>query len=122
MISFAKPPSDNSVVWWHKAVVTKIVDGDTIYVTLDRSFKDYGERKIRFAYIDCPDKDRAAKKAATEHLEALVSVGESVLLYSHKSDTGMYGRIIADVIARGVNLNRAQLESGHAKLYGGERW
>ncbi|WP_299082788.1 thermonuclease family protein [uncultured Paraglaciecola sp.] len=121
---FVKPPSDPNIVWWYRATVTNIVDGDTIDIKLDRGFKDFTNgKRIRLAYIDCPDKDRSAKQAAKEHLEELVSVGDEVLIHTHKDKSGMYGRLIAEVISRGVNLCRAQLDSGHARIWGdGIRW
>ena len=66
--------------WTTRAVVTRVVDGDTVEVEL--------RRRIRVRLLDCwapetkghdPEK-KAAGEAAREHLEKILPVGNDVIL------------------------------------------
>lgn len=110
-------PATESVVWWHKAILVRWIDGDSAVVELDRSMNEFRKGlRVRLAKIDCPERYEDAGKAATAFVNELVPAGSEVLLYSHKDSTGKYGRLIAEVIYNGVNINRALVDQGHAVL------
>lgn len=117
MISFAKPPPDDSVVWWHKAVINRWIDADSAVVMLDRGFNEFKhEARIRLAMIDAPERFTDEGKSATAFVNELCPAGSEVLIYSHRDSSGRYGRILAEVCIRGINVNRAILDAKHAVI------
>lgn len=92
----------NIVDFWYKAVVVRVVDGDTIDVLIrfDVGFRQVVEwtQRVRLARINAPERKRPtidAGLAATEWLTARVPVGSVVWLATSKGDS--FGRYIAEV-------------------------
>ena len=105
----------------YKAKVEKIVDADTIDVTLDLGFKVYMGTRLRLAGIDAPEMKTQEGKDAKAWLEAQLPVGHEVTLSIYKTKE-KYGRYLAYVTYNGTNMNEALLKSGHAVEYwGGKR-
>lgn len=104
--------------------VRRIYDGDTIYVDIDGWPEIIGENMpIRVARIDTPEmkgqcaseKQRAelAKKYITLHLQ------NAKVVELRNIERGKYFRLVAEVIADGVNVSDAMLKSGMARPYDG---
>jgi len=105
----------------HGAIITKIVDGDTIYAK-------EGEEliKVRFHCIDTPESKMMGKQKAqivdgvnygqlaTEYLKTIISVGDNVNLKCFKSDR--YGRSVCEVWKNGFNVNYKMISNGYAFL------
>ena len=89
--------------------VNSVHDGDTMRLTCS------GQKiKVRLYCIDTPE--LAQRPWGPESREFLRShVGDTVELLEHGKDR--YGRILAEVISEGQNLNLALVESGHAAVY-----
>lgn len=68
-----------------EATVTKIVDGDTIYV-------DKLSTRVRLIGVDCPEIETAAGKEAKAFTENLIPVGTKVWLEKDVSESDTYGR------------------------------
>jgi len=114
---FVKPLEDESVVWWHRATLTRWIDADSCVVELDRSFNMFRKgRRCRLAKINAPERFTDEGKAATAFVNEQCPVGSDVLLYSHKDASGKYGRLEIELCIDGVNVNRALLDAGHARL------
>ena len=85
----------------YKAVILKIVDGDTIDVEIDLGFHVFTKQRLRLCNIDAfekNDKDplkRALALKATNRVNELIPVGSAVILESFKQDK--YGRFLAEV-------------------------
>lgn len=101
----------------YAAEVLKIVDGDTIYLFIDRGFKDWFKANTRLARINAPEMNTEAGKTAKAFLESKVPLGSRVIIQSKKLDP--YGRPIAEVWLGDVNLSNLMLESGNAVPYTG---
>lgn len=112
------------------AVVTRVIDGDTIEVTVDCLF-DIAQKnlQVRLYGIDTPELSskkleiRTAAKAAKLRLTDLLQ-GKSVKLTSYKVidddlDTDKYGRYLADVYLEDKNINQLMIQEGYAKEYFG---
>jgi micrococcal nuclease len=102
-------PSDGE---W--ALVTKIVDGDTIYIE--------GDRKVRYIGMDTPETHHPTKglqpygKEATEANRRLVE-GRKVLLVKDVSETDRYGRLLRYVfLPDGTFVNLKLVEDGYARV------
>ena len=101
--------------WIVPAVVTRIIDGDTIEVTLDLGWKLYKNDHVRFVGINAPEKNTPEGIGARDFLSIYLKVGQKVMIHSHKLDK--YGRCLATVMVGDVNLNNLMVKSGHAVEY-----
>lgn len=92
------------------AVVTHIVDGDTIDVNLNGEIK-----RVRYIGIDTPETDEAYFTEATEANRALVE-GQTVTMVKDVSETDFYGRLLRYVYLQDNTFVNAQLvEDGWAR-------
>ena len=103
------------------AIVTKIVDGDTIHAKQDGRLV-----KVRFYCIDTPESKMVGRQKvqivdginygylATQHLKEMVSVGDSIDLKCFENDK--YGRSVCEVWKNGLNINYLMLADGYAWL------
>ena len=113
----------------YNAKVNRIVDGDTIDVTLDLGFGVKYDQRVRLAGIDTPEKRtrNAAEKALgidatnwlTKQLEGLSKV---IIKTELDGAIGKYGRVlgwlyISDDAPK--SLNSQMVDEGYAWIYGG---
>ncbi len=106
---------DRPVTW---ATVTKIVDGDTIWVDLDGD--GAGDAKVRYLAINTPEttfgKHECYGAEATERNRALCA-GQLVALERDVSDTDSYDRLLRYVYTvRGEWVNGQLVREGYARV------
>ncbi len=114
-----------------KAIVSKIVDGDTMYVTdISLGFGHYNRGDtgrgicLRLNGIDTPEsrtRDLEEKQyglAAKAFVQAFSPVGTEVTLRTYKK--GKYGRWLADIKVGGKWLCKELLKNHHAVEYEGQ--
>lgn len=100
-----------------KAVVTRVVDGDTLDVRLSNGKRD----RVRILGIDSPEmrpKERCANQA-TEAARRLAQ-GKTIALVTDRTQAtrDRYKRLLAYVtLPGGSDLGRRLLTTGHAKVY-----
>ena len=99
----------------YKAVVDRVVDGDTICCTLDVGFNIFIKEKFRFAIINAPETSTLEGKEVKKIVSDMLT-GKAVVLQTAKQDK--YGRWLAVVLLEGLDVNHWLLEKGLAKLYG----
>lgn len=91
------------------AHVTKIIDGDTIWVKID------GESyKVRYIGMNAPEVGTQGADEATA-LNTELTSGKTVYLYRDVSETDKYGRLLRYVIADGKFVNYELVKAGFAK-------
>lgn len=101
--------------------VYRVVDGDTIYVTVDLGFGIYTKLKLRLAGIDTPEIFRPRNELEKAHgFEAKEFVKEKVfdkIVKIKTKKTGKYGRWIATVtlIPDCEDLTLLLIEAGFEK-------
>lgn len=105
-------------MWQYRATVDRVVDGDTIDVTIDLGFRVYTTQRLRLRHIDTPEKygpgASAAGVAAAQIVEQMLPVGTKVIVETEK--TGKYGRWLAIItLPDGVELNAWLVEKGYAE-------
>ena len=114
----------------YKATVHRIIDGDTVDVTIDLGFEMTTKQRIRLYGINTPEsrtRDLEEKKrglAAKDRVIELIGNCEelSIKTIINKKARGKYGRILADVLADGINVNQTLVSEGHAvEYFGGKR-
>ena len=86
--------------------VSRIVDGDTVYMR--------DGTKVRLHGIDTPERDQPYGKQATRALSKLIQTK----VFALEKDTDRYGRLVAVLFTpEGVNVNIEMVCGGHAWWY-----
>jgi len=84
-------------VYAYRAAVTRVVDGNTIYVDVDMGFDLRQKMKLRLAGLNALEirgLERASGLPAKDFVEAALPVGSAVVVKTHK--LGKFGCFIAD--------------------------
>ena len=112
----------------YKATIRRVVDGDTVDITLDLGFDILYNNRIRLLGIDTPEsrtRDLDEKKlglAAKERVRELCPVGSTVTVKTTKDGRGKFGRILGEIYVGDVNVNKLLVEEGHAvEYFGGKK-
>jgi len=92
------------------ARVVKVTDGDTIRVECD--FRDF-TFPIRFANTAAPELDEGGKDSQ-KWLENEILGEEVEVIIDQKNRVGKWGRLLGEIMFRGMNMNEASLREGHA--------
>ena len=102
--------------------VDRVVDGDTVDVTLDLGFGIFKKERVRIAGIDTPEKrtlnlkEKRLGRDATEYTEKWFSDGE-IIIRTEKE--GKYGRLIGLGYKDEECFNHQIVEDGFAFVYDG---
>ena len=111
-------PSPELHLYWYKAEVVRVVDGDTIVVDVDLGFYTYRvDEWIRFARIDAPETHSATREAglaSKAFLEGLLPVGQSIIVQTQRDKRDSFRRYIGEIWLGDVNLNDRMVGEGHA--------
>lgn len=106
----------------YPARVIRVVDADTIDVTVDKGFNDRSDMKLRLYGIDAPELSTDAGKAARAFMRELLPPGTLIIVRTRKDKQEKYGRYLAEVWLGDVSVNERLVEAGHATpYYGGKR-
>jgi micrococcal nuclease len=104
-----------------------VVDGDTIDVVLDLGFSILHKCRVRLYGIDTPesrtrDKDEKARgKIAGKYLKDAIKNGKEIVLQTKMKDSkGKFGRVLANVVVDGININQALVTNHLAVRYFGQ--
>ena len=126
------PPSQKSCYNFRVTKINKVVDGDTIDVTIDLGFDLYKKERVRVAGIDTPEKrtrdleEKALGIDATNWLkaklaDAITGDDELTIRTELSGGIGKYGRLLGWLyIGDGdVSLNEEMIKLGYAWEYDG---
>ena len=102
----------------YKAIITNVVDGDTVDVNVDLGFKVYSKQRIRLAGIDTPERGQPGYQEAKDRVTELV-LNKEVCLQTFKASKFGYYLGILVVVDGHPSLNDILLEENLAKLYDG---
>lgn len=104
--------------------VLRVYDGDTLFVDIPNVPEVFGKNiGVRIAGVDAPEirgrceSERRAAAEARDFVESSVREAARVDLTNVRRDK--YFRILADVVADGVNISEALLARGYAYAYDG---
>lgn len=117
----------------YKAKVLRIIDGDTLWATIDFGFEMLTDHKLRLRGIDAPELKSAKGQVAKAWLEKRLS-GRTFVVTTTKVD--LFDRDLADIFAsgrvgegdradeeaevvarEGVFVNREMVEEGMARIW-----
>ena len=126
------PPSRKSCYNFRVIEINRVVDGDTIDVTIDLGFDLYKKERVRVAGVDTPEKrtrdleEKALGLDATYWMKAQLEGaidGEDDLVIRTELVGGMgkYGRLLGWLYIGDaeVSLNEQMIEQGYAWAYDG---
>ena len=98
--------------------VLKIVDGDTIDVSIDLGFDLWKKARLRLYGINAPEVKGETEKqgvASTEYLKTLIPVGSFIKIECLGQDK--YGRWLAILHKENIIINEHLIEKGYAERY-----
>ena len=126
------PPSRKSCYNFRVVSIDKVLDGDTIDVTIDLGFDLYKKERVRIAGVDTPEKrtrdleEKPLGLDATEwmkkHLEDTIQGDEELTIRTElKGGMGKYGRLLGWLYVGEdtVSLNEQMIKEGYAWEYDG---
>ena len=126
------PPSRKSCYNFRVTSIDKVLDGDTIDVTIDLGFDLYKKERVRVAGVDTPEKrtkddeEKALGYDATHWLEdklngAITGDDDLVIRTELVGGVGKYGRLLGWLYigAAELSLNEQMITEGYAWAYDG---
>ena len=126
------PPSRKSCYNFRCLKINRVVDGDTIDVTIDLGFDLYKKERVRVAGVDTPEKrtrdleEKALGIDATnwlkEKLESAISGDDDLVIRTELvGGVGKYGRLLGWLYVgdEPISLNEQMIEEGYAWEYDG---
>ena len=105
----------------YKAQVLQVIDGDTIEVLIDMGFGVSYKDKLRLLDFDAPETFRPSckeeKLLGVKCKNFLISLiqNETIILRTFKKSTEKYGRILAQVFLKGVDIIEEMKKQGFEK-------
>jgi len=126
------PPSRKSCYNFRVTAIDRVVDGDTIDVTIDLGFDLYKKERVRVAGVDTPEKrtrdleEKALGIDATNWLKGTLEdtvngEDELTIRTELKGGVGKYGRLLGWLYVgdSDVSLNEQMINEGYAWEYDG---
>ena len=126
------PPSRKSCYNFRVTEINRVLDGDTIDVTIDLGFDLYKKERVRIAGIDTPEKrtrdleEKALGIDATNYLkkklEDTIAGDEELTIRTElKGGMGKYGRLLGWLYIGedSVSINETMINEGYAWAYDG---
>ncbi|MCK5180132.1 MAG: thermonuclease family protein [Candidatus Omnitrophica bacterium] len=93
----------------YKAIVERVIDGDTLLLRIDLGFQVWKEQRVRLAGIDAPAMDEPeGRKAYKFVLDQLAKV-DFVMVKTNKID--IYGRYVGHIFYSFKNLRKGEIFS-----------
>ena len=127
-----KPPSRKSCYNFRIIEINRVVDGDTLDVTIDLGFDLYKKERVRVAGVDTPEKrtkdleEKALGIDATvwlqEKLEGAIEGNDDLVIRTELvGGVGKYGRLLGWLYIGDAeqSLNEMMIEEGYAWSYSG---
>ena len=126
------PPSRKSCYNFRVVSIDKVVDGDTIDVTIDLGFDLFKKERVRVAGVDTPEKrtrnleEKALGLDATawikDKLEGAINGSDDLIIRTElDGGVGKYGRLLGwcYIGDASVSLNERMIDEGYAWAYDG---
>ena len=126
------PPSRKSCYNFRVTEINRVLDGDTIDVTIDHGFDLYKKERVRIAGVDTPEKrtrdleEKALGIDATnwlkEKLESTLAGDDELTIRTElHGGVGKYGRLLGWLYVgeESISLNEQMITEGYAWPYDG---
>ena len=104
----------------YKAYVERVVDGDTVDLTIDLGFHTYVVKRVRLSRINAPERFTEEGKLAKAFVENALAVGMEVVVQTQLDSKDKYGRVLGEIfIDKHFSLNEMMFMNGLAVPYNG---
>lgn len=106
----------------YNAVVVRVLDGDTIDVSIDLGFNVHINQRVRFLGINTPEKNTPLGLEVAGYVRNTIPLGTKIILQSDKDKNDKYGRYLARIILPETNecLNDILVKKRYAVEYWGK--
>ncbi len=108
-----------SPVYTYRTTVKRVVDGDTVELTIDVGFQIRLDRMVRLRGINAPEvhgETKARGEQAAAYLFGL-TVGRPLVVQTILDRDDKYGRILGVLYDGETNVNARMVADGHAVPY-----
>ena len=113
--------ADETALYTYRAAPVRVVDGDTVDLTIDLGFRIRWTQRFRLAGLNAPElvgPDAAKAKDAAEFLKGLLFAAHEIRVITHRDKGDKYGRWLVTIFARTAagwtDVNEALVSAGHA--------
>jgi len=99
--------------------VERVIDGDTVVVTIDLGLHIKVTRTVRFLGIDAYEMNTPEGRAAKEYLVQLFVSDLPIVIQTQLDRDDKYGRLLGTfyiATIAGTNINKKMIEAGFAKV------
>lgn len=106
--------------YWYSALITDVIDGDTVIATIDVGFRiSINERRIRLAGINAPElKQPTLDEGKRSRLWLIGAIlAKRVTIRTMKDHDDKYGRLLGEIWFGTTCINRRMVELGLATPY-----
>lgn len=111
-------------LYCYRATCIRVVDGDTVDLSVDLGFNIHMAHRFRLRGVDTPEIFGVPKEsaefergsAAKARVQELL-MGKDLEVKTEKDRTDKYGRYVADIWVDGVDVGQALLDEGLASQY-----
>lgn len=101
--------STPKIFTYDHAALERIIDGDTIDVSIDVGFGFITKQRLRLLDYDTPERGKPGFHEANAFLKTLLTAGDDQLIVTTmKQDS--FGRWLAYVYCNGVSINEAMID------------
>lgn len=105
-------------MYTYRAIVDRVVDGDTYDVTVDLGFKIYHKIRVRLRNVDTPEvfgsRASEAGRIAAAYVTNMI-LGKEVVITTYKTNAKSFDRWVADVTVDDyVDLGTHLIAEGYA--------
>lgn len=100
-----------------RARVVRVIDGDTVVLTVDLGFRIQETAAFRLEGINAPERGKEGWPEAKKALEDLIG-GKEVLIRTSMNPADKYGRWLCTIEHEEQDVNQWMIDNGHAVEYG----
>jgi len=103
-------------MYTYKAKLNRVVDGDTVNLTIDLGFRLTYTTNCRLAGINAPEMNTNEGKESKSILNLMLLAND--ILFIESTGLDKYGRPIITIFVEGnININDKMVEGGYATKY-----
>jgi endonuclease YncB( thermonuclease family) len=116
-------------LYHYKAKIDRVVDGDTVDVSIDLGFDMHSRQRVRLWGINTPEcrtrdkREKALGLAAKARLIEILGFADNRCVIATRLDRkGKFGRVLGILYVDDLDINEQLIEEGHAvEYYGGKK-
>lgn len=104
-------------LYTYKAIVTNVVDGDTVDLTIDHGIHIKRAYRMRLLDLDTPELRGEERPRGLLAKDALISriLSKVVIVKTQLDESDKYGRLLGTIFLGDENINAWMIQNGHSK-------